>query len=100
MHSITHRSLTGVVHSLLNVFLIICVFALASHPAQAQGYSGMLTWHNDGARTGQNLQETVLTPANVNSSQFGKLIAFPVDGQIVAQPLFVYNVKIPNVGTY
>jgi len=60
----------------------------------------MLTWHNDLARTGQNLQETVLTPTNVNSKTFGKLFSFPVDGQIFGQPLYVYNVSIPGKGTY
>ena len=60
----------------------------------------MLTWHNDLARTGQNLQETVLTPTNVNSKTFGKLFSFPVDGQIFGQPLYVYNVAIPGKGTY
>jgi hypothetical protein len=60
----------------------------------------MLTWHNDLARTGQNLQETVLTPADVSSKTFGKIFSYPVDGQIFGQPLFVYNVAIPNLGMF
>ena len=67
---------------------------------RAQTYSGMLTWHNDTARTGQNLQETVLTPHNVNSSKFGKVFSYPVDGQIFGQPLFVYGVAIAGKGTF
>src|SRR5271155_4721450 len=38
-----------------------------------QAQVSVLTWHNDNARTGQNLQETLLTPANVDASHFGKL---------------------------
>ena len=58
----------------------------------------MLTWHNDNARTGQNLQETVLTPANVNSSTFGKLFTLSVDGKVDAQPLYVPSVNISGHG--
>jgi outer membrane protein assembly factor BamB len=54
------------------------------------------TWHNDIARTGQQLAETVLTPANVNSASFGKLATFPVDGAVDAQPLFLAGV--PTAG--
>jgi hypothetical protein len=83
---------------LLPLLAFVCALAPAS--SHAQTYSGTLTWHNDTARTGQNLQETSLTTANVNSTTFGKLFSFPVDGFIVAEPLFVYNVTIPNKGTY
>jgi hypothetical protein len=60
----------------------------------------ILTHHYDNARTGANLSETSLTPANVNSSQFGKLFSFPVDGQMYAEPLYVANVAIPGKGTH
>jgi Cu/Ag efflux protein CusF len=58
------------------------------------------TQHNDNARTGQNTSETILTPANVNSTQFGKLFVHPVLGQVYAQPLYVANVTIPGQGTH
>ncbi|WP_161557462.1 lectin-like domain-containing protein [Acidisarcina polymorpha] len=46
------------------------------------------------ARTGANLQESTLSPANVNSSQFGKLFTVNVDGEVYAQPLYVSNLPI------
>jgi hypothetical protein len=59
----------------------------------------VVTYHYDNARTGQNLKETVLSPANVNSSKFGKLGALIVDGLVDAQPLYLSNVAIPNQAT-
>jgi hypothetical protein len=58
------------------------------------------TYHNDRQRTGHNLKETILTPSNVNSTQFGKLFAHGVDGYIYAQPLYVPNVNIAGLGTH
>ncbi|MGA8706150.1 MAG: chitobiase/beta-hexosaminidase C-terminal domain-containing protein [Steroidobacteraceae bacterium] len=59
-----------------------------------QAQVSVTTFHNDNARTGQNTQETVLTPANVNSQQFGKLFSVTMDGQVYAQPLYVPGVSI------
>jgi len=59
----------------------------------------VITYHYDNLRTGQNLNETILTPANVNSAKFGKLGAFTVDGLVDAQPLYLSSVAIPGVGT-
>jgi outer membrane protein assembly factor BamB len=60
----------------------------------------VLTWHNDLACSGQNLAETVLTPANVNSTNFGKLFTVSVDGQVYAQPLIVSGLNIPGKGVH
>ncbi|HLH63211.1 MAG TPA: hypothetical protein VKV20_16135 [Ktedonobacteraceae bacterium] len=54
----------------------------------------VLTYHNDNFRTGQNLNETLLNTGNVNVQRFGKLVSYPVDGQIYTQPLFVPHLRI------
>jgi hypothetical protein len=59
----------------------------------------VLTYHNDPARTGQNLAETILTPADVNVSDFGKLFTDAVDGAVYAQPLYKSGVAVPGQGT-
>ncbi len=60
----------------------------------------VLTYHNDIARTGQNLNETTLTTSNVNSAKFGKLGFYPVDGLVDAEPLYASNVAVPSNGTH
>src|SRR5438105_161644 len=62
--------------------------------------ASVLTWHNDVARTGLDANETILTPANVNSGSFGKLFSYPVDGYVFAQPLYVSGLAIPGQGTH
>jgi hypothetical protein len=94
-----HRVCALFIRGVMSLLIIVCA-VLALPATQAQTYSGMPTWHNDTSRTGQNLQETILTPGNVNSAKFGKIFSYPVDGAIFAQPLFVYHVVIPAKGTF
>jgi hypothetical protein len=60
----------------------------------------VLTYHNDNARTGQDLNEATLAPKNVNSSSFGRLFTISVDGKVDAQPLYAASVAIPGKGTH
>ncbi|MGA8143244.1 MAG: immunoglobulin domain-containing protein [Candidatus Acidiferrales bacterium] len=56
--------------------------------------ANVLTYHNDIGRTGQNLNETILTHTNVNSTNFGKKAFLAADGLVDAEPLYVSNLKI------
>jgi hypothetical protein len=76
---------------------LICFTLLA---VMASSATDVVTYHNNIARTGQNPQEVILTTSNVNSSSFGKLFTFPVDGIIDAQPLYLSAVSIPGKGTH
>lgn len=77
---------------------------LASTLAFAQdaptGTVNVLTRQNDNQHTGQNLHETILTPANVNSGSFGKVFSYPVDGQVYAEPLYVSGLTMAQGGVH
>jgi hypothetical protein len=66
----------------------------ASAVAAVTDLPGVYTYHNDLARHGANTQEYALTPANVNTSSFGKVASCAVDGAIYGQPLWVANVTM------
>ena len=62
--------------------------------------SGVLTAHNDTARTGQYLDENTLNPASLTSQTFGLRFTDSVDGQVYAQPLYVGGVRTGDGSTH
>jgi hypothetical protein len=74
--------------------------AVSAVVAFVTDYAGTFTYHNDNARTGQNLDEIALSPATVNRQRFGKLFADSVDGYVNAQPLYVPDVNIAGMGEH
>jgi uncharacterized protein (TIGR03437 family) len=68
--------------------------------AQVNLNVNVLTANYNNARTNANLNETILSTLNVNSTQFGKLFSLPVNGAINTQPLYVQGLTIPNAGTH
>lgn len=68
---------------------------LAALAANAQ--PNVLTYRNDNAHSGQYLNEILLTPANVNPSQFGSRQLLGTDGAVYAQALYLSRVKIAGV---
>jgi hypothetical protein len=78
--------------------LMVVLVWLASAPMNSAGGTDIVTYHNDVARTGQNLSEFALTPARVTASTFGKTAFFTTDGKVDAQPLYLSSLDIPTTG--
>jgi hypothetical protein len=70
--------------------LVVCIALLSSSFAQLP----FVTSRGDNARSGANTNETLLAPSNVNKNSFGRLFSSPVDYVVMAQPLYMPNVKI------
>jgi PQQ enzyme repeat len=58
------------------------------------GHTDVVTYKNDLARSGQNLTESLLTLANVNSKSFGLLHFLQTDGKVDAQPLYLAQLTV------
>jgi hypothetical protein len=80
----------------LGAFALAILAALSSLVCfpQASAQVSVLTNKNDNSRDGLNASETLLSAANVNSNQFGKLFTFAVDGYVQAQPLYMYGLTV------
>jgi hypothetical protein len=77
----------------------LCLLALLCSTIAATAQVNLYVRGYNASRTGANLQETILTPANVNPTNFGKLFTVQTDGQIYASPLYVSNLQIAG-GTH
>src|SRR5579863_2537822 len=78
----------------LPLFLLSVILCATASTVHSQD---VLTFHNNNARTGVDLKETILTLTNVNSATFGKLFVVPADGLVDAQPLYLSAVSISGV---
>ena len=78
--------------------MVVAALAAAAFLPANIGAQNMLTYHYDNARSGVDTNEITLKLANVNTSSFGKLFSYAVDGYIYTQPLIVTNVNIPGRG--
>lgn len=77
---------------------VLLLTLLAASAGALRAQIDVLTANYDNNRTNANLNEWILNTNNVNSTQFGKLYTFPVDGQIYAQPLYVHALNMPDKG--
>jgi hypothetical protein len=78
-------------HRIAQAAICFTCVAFSSH---AFAQVDVLTHHNNRERTGVNLHEVDLTPANVNAKQFGMIFKRVLDDQLYTQPLLATNVKI------
>ncbi|HZP23614.1 MAG TPA: pyrrolo-quinoline quinone [Terriglobales bacterium] len=100
---ISKASLTACIALLLSFFNLQCAGASSSNSGAASPAppdpagpnlsipypTDVLTYHYNVFRQGMTLQETTLTPSNVNMTTFGKVGFLSVDGKVDAQPLYV-----------
>ena len=111
--SISSRDIFGLVRSprsalflLLRIAILLSTVAgllaltaetgLSSAARPETTSTSVLTYKYDNFRSGENPNETILTTSNVNSNTFGKRVAYSVDSDIYAEPLFMPNLTIKN----
>jgi hypothetical protein len=83
---------------LSGLFLAVLVSVSPFHAwAQISVQESVLTGRNNVQRTGVYDHEVELTPTNVSSGLFRRLVSRSVLGQVAAQPLYVRGVTINGV---
>jgi hypothetical protein len=82
-------------HALVAVRLLV---SLTLPGAPGVGAADVLTNAYDDARSGANLAESILSPANVRPGSFGRLFDYQVDGPVMGQPLVVSDVTFTGSG--
>src|ERR1700745_911516 len=100
--STTNREAAGAMLLLVGVglYLVSCTSnapfgrGVGNPPPPPPTATSVTTYHNDNARTGQNLSETTLTTANVNTTGFGMLFVIAADGKVDAQPLYLPGLSV------
>jgi hypothetical protein len=81
-------TVTNVVNTAASQTVTLTVNAVQASPVN------VLTYHNDVARTGQNLNESTLTTTNVKSANFGLVGNLSVDAGVDAEPLYVSSLSL------
>ncbi len=87
--TVTFNGTSGTLTSTATVSLVVSSPTMTS----ATG-PDVTTYHFDNTRQGLNAQETMLTPQNVNSTSFGLMGNYMVDGKVDAQPLYVGGLSL------
>jgi hypothetical protein len=85
---------TGVSGTLTHTATIKLTVATPAPPPPMSSGIDVTTYHYNNARDGLNANETALTVTNINSTTFGLVGQFPVDGKVDAEPLLVSGLTI------
>jgi hypothetical protein len=69
--------------------ITFCLLPLAAVSLLGRSQVNVTTYKYDSARTGQNVRETILSPASVSGGNFHRIFTASLDGYVYAQPLYV-----------
>ncbi len=86
--------------ALVTTAALAAMWAFPTVTSSASVGTDVVTYHNDVARTGQNLTESILSTDRVTSSTFGRTGFLSADGKVDAQPLYLSALAIPGNGTH